>query len=415
MPAFQYTVLAPGQGRRQGTLEATDAAAAAAVLRTQGLFVLRLVPQQQAAEETTLLHRPVEPLAWLRRLPWPRRGFGTQDRIFLLEQLALMLRSGLTLVQALEVAAAETEKPRLRQALEQVAERLQQGQQFSQALASVPGLVPEFVLRLVQSGEVTGQLEHVLGQSAQYLRRRAVLRGRLASALVYPAVVVLVALAVAAFLVLKVIPKFATFFSRRGAALPWATQLLVDLSNWLGQYGLYVLGAVVAAGLGLAAFRSTAWGRLRWDRLLLRLPVLGPVLATAAMSQLSQTLGMLLASGLNLLEALRITAGVIGNHAVRRRVQEAAQGVLEGGSLAGSLRGRPVPELVPRMIAVGERTGSLGEVLEELGRFYDAQLQNHIRRLSAMVEPTLILVVGLLVGFVYFAFFQAVIQMGAIR
>ncbi len=415
MPAFQYTVLAPGQGRRQGTLEAADAAAAAAALRTQGLFVLRLVPQQQAAEETALLHRPVEPLDWLRRLRLPRRGFRTQDRIFLLEQLALMLRSGLTLVQALEVAAAEADKPRLRRALEQVAEQLQQGRQFSQALAAVPGLVPQFVLRLVQSGEVTGQLEHVLGQSAEYLRRRAILRGRLASALVYPAVVVLVALAVAAFLVLKVIPKFATFFSRRGAALPWATQLLVDLSNWLAQYGLYVLGAVVAAGLALAAFRSTAWGRLRWDRLLLCLPVLGPVLTTAAMSQLSQTLGMLLASGLNLLEALQITAGVIGNRAVRRRVQEAAQGVLEGGSLAGSLRGRPVPELVPRMIAVGERTGSLGEVLEELGRFYDTQLQNHIRRLSAMVEPALILVVGLLVGFVYFAFFQAVIQMGAIR
>ncbi len=415
MPAFQYTVLAPGQGRRQGTLEAPDATSAAASLRTQGLFVLRLVPQQQAQEEPALLHRPVEPLAWLRHLKRSRRTLWTQERIFLLEQLALMLRSGLTLVQALEAAAAESQRPAVKQALRRVAEQLQQGRQFSQALASAPGLVPPFVVQLVQSGEVTGQLEHVLAQSAEYLRRQAMLRGRLASALVYPAVVVLVAVAVAAFLVLKVIPKFATFFARRGAALPWATQLLVDLSGWLSRYGLALLAGLVVLLLGFLALRSTDWGRLRWHRLLLRLPVLGPVLTTAAMSQLTQTLGMLLHSGMNLLEALRITAGVLGNRAVRQQVERAAQGVLEGGSLAQSLRGRPVPELVPRMVAVGERTGSLEEVLEELGRFYDEQLQNHVRRLSAMVEPVLILVVGLLVGFVYFAFFQAVIQMGAIR
>ena len=221
----------------------------------------------------------------------------------------------------------------------------------------------------------------------------------------------LTSIGVAAFLVFKVVPKFAAFFARRGGQLPWATQFLMDFSSWLIKYGPYLLLALsVSAGILFFMYLNPR-GRYLIDRTLLYIPVIGSLLRVGAMAQFSQTLAMLLRSGLTLLESLRITGDVVSNRAFRKIIHQSSEEILKGRDLSSSLRERLIPPLVVQVVAVGEQTGALSEVLSELSDFYDQQLQIKIRRMSALIEPLMILIIGGMVGFVYFAFFQAVLQL----
>lgn len=411
MPNFRYTAL-DGQGNEvRGSLDAADPRAAAAALRDRTLFPMQidaLAPGSKTAglQETVTESSRVRLFAWL--LPITSR-----DLVLFLRQLGLMLRTGLTLLQGLEVCRDQTNKPRLARVIDRVAVDVQAGVSLSDALAAWPRYFPVFVVKLIESAEASGELDTTLERAAVHLERRAELRARLISSLIYPAVVVLTSIAVAAFLVLKVIPQFAKFFQRRGAQLPWATQMLVDISGWLLRYGPYLLtGLLLLAGVLTVAY-LTRRGRLAIHRGLLTIPVIGGLLAAGAMAQFSQTLSVLLSSGLPLLASLKITADVIGNLAISGKVRTAADDILRGQDLSRSLRGPVIPGIVTQVVAVGEQTGALHQVLDELGRYYDELLQAKIRRMSALIEPVMILILGGMVGFVYFAFFQAVVQLAS--
>ncbi|GIW79813.1 MAG: phytochrome sensor protein [Gemmatales bacterium] len=401
MPVFKYIALDRRGREVQGNLEAADGQSAAATLRRQSLFVLQI--ENDAAGSAS----SAQTGSWLGHL----RPVWTQDYVFFLQQLALMLRSGLTILQALEVCSQQSTKPRLSAAIDRMRDSIQAGKSLSQAMALEPRHFSRLTVKLIESAEASGELDTVLERAAADMEHKLDLKRKLLTSLAYPSVVILVAIGVAAFLVWKVIPKFAAFFQRRGVALPWTTQFLVDLSEYLTTYGLYVLGGVLAAILLFLLSYSTRRGRLVWDRLFLYLPVAGNLFTVAAMAQITQTLFVLLNSGVTLLDSLRISAQVIRNRAIAERINEAGEMILKGHDLATSLRDPVIPPLVPHLVAVGEQTGALTQVLERLSTFYDQQLQTLIRRMSGMVEPVMILVVGGMVGFVYMAFFQAVFQL----
>lgn len=405
MPYFDYKAVRASGEQVHGELEAASAEQAASSLREQGLFVTQVTesnrqPGQQAAARRRWVYRA----NWL--LPVMAR-----DRAMFFRQLSMMLQTGLTLLQGLEVCARESNKRAFRRVIDGLSNGVQEGSSFSVSMKRYPRVFSPVVVQMIESAEASGDLDATMRRIADGIERRSEQLVKLISALFYPVFVMLVACLVTVFLVYGVIPKFATFIETRGGQLPASTQFLMDFSRAAVDYLPAVLiGFGVMLIAFVVAYRNTR-GRLRIHRILLDIPVIGGALTYAAISQFGFTLANLLQSGLTLIDSLRIAAGAVGNDAIKQRVYEARERIVDGESFSATMDDIVIPPTVSQVIAIGEQTGDLGNVLDEIGEYYDQRLQARIRWLSAVAEPVLIVVVGGMVGFVYFSFFMAVINM----
>jgi type II secretory pathway component PulF len=326
-----------------------------------------------------------------------------------------MLRSGLTLLNALTTVAEQADRAAMRRIWTDVGSRIQEGASLADAMGRHPRFAP-LVVQLVRVGEQTGHLEPVFVRAADALEHRRHLRTSLLTALAYPTVVVLAAIGVAGFMTFFVIPKLERFLSTIGRRLPTITQWLLEVSRFTQAYALYaLLGLAVLVAVVIALY---FWppGRLWIDRLILRVPLVGKMLRLAGTVAFANGLSALLRSGITVLEGLRTIERLLSNRYLGTQVAGAREAVLHGGNLADPL-GRPhgFMPLLSRMVAVGESAGTLDEVLDETARFYEAQLRSTIRQFSVIVEPIIIIVVGGIVGFVYIAFFMALFAAGGAR
>lgn len=399
--AVSYLALdARGQEVR-GTLQAASLAEAAEGLKGRGLFPVELGAPAAAA---TPAATPGASFAW--------RPLRPADQIMFCRQVALLLRTGHALLPSLEALREQASHPTLARLSERLTLAVRAGSSLSEAL-DLETVLPPVVARLVRTAEETGQLEQAFARAADHLERSAELRAQVIASLSYPVLVFLTATGVFWFLALKVVPKLARFLANRGAALPWTTQTLIDISAFFQNHGA-ALGLTIA-GLTTALFlwRRTPRGRMSLDRFLLRTPLVGGVVRVAAIAQLSRTLALLLQSGVLLLSALRIAAESCSNHALRAEFERAREGVLAGDSLAAGLQSPLVGPLVPRIVATGESAGALDATLLELARFSEIDLERRLKTLARLVEPAILVLVGGMVGFVYLAFFQAVLQLSA--
>ncbi|MHC4972574.1 MAG: type II secretion system F family protein [Planctomycetota bacterium] len=395
MPLYRYEALGTNGQRVTGNLEAADERAAAATLKDRSLFITNLGPGAAAA---------------VRRRR--RAGkVGSQDLAFFFRELALMTRAGVTLLQALQVCERQSGNEALAEVATRLSEQIRAGRSLSQAMAGQDRCFGRLTVRLVASAEATGEMDPVLDRIADIIERRANLRRSLFTSLAYPAIVFGVSVAVAVLLVVGVVPKFAAFFATRNIDMPWTTRTLLDASVWVRSYGLYGLALLLVAGGAVAYAYFTAKGRVALDRAALSLPVVGKLLQIASFAQISWTLGALLRSGVSLLESLRITASVVGNRFLGGHLDGVTRDILGGDTLSRGLEHDLVPPVVPNLIAAGERSGAMTDVLKELSDFYQRDLELRIRRMAGLVEPALILIVGGMVGFVYLAFFQALLQL----
>ncbi len=399
MPLFAFDARTGGGQARRGTEEAMDAQALVGALRQRGWLVVnvRAAPPNLPGL-LARLHR-LSPSTWL-----PTRSVDVE---LSLQQLAVMLRSGLTLLAALKTVAEYARRGSMRRVWEAVAREIQQGSSLADAMAG-HRCFSHLVVQLVRVGEQTGTLEQVVRRAAEALERRRQLTTQLITALAYPFIVLVAAIAVSIFMIVGVIPKLQVFLTAMGRRLPPLTQALLDVAALIQLYGPYVLGGLFALTASLTAIYLWQPGRLFIDRLLLRLPLVGGLLRLAATAQFAHGLGVLLTSGITLVEALRTVELLHGNRWVGARVAETRRSVLAGGNLAQPLDAPSVfMPMLSRMVAVGESAGSLDEVLGEVARFHENQLQAAIRRLSVIVEPVIVIVVGGIVGFVYVSFFMA--------
>lgn len=407
MATFTYQAL-DSQGKdTKGDIQATDTRTAIASLRQRSIFVLKI--DQKDASDGKGLSKDIDlsALSELRSVP-------TQELIFFFKQQTFMLRAGLPVLQALQLGATQISSKRLLRVIHKMIVDIENGVTLSQAIARHPKVFPPLAVSLIMAGENTGELDLVMDRLADHLGKKAALKTQTINAMIYPTVVILAAMGVFIFLVIKIIPAFAKFFAGKGRGLPPSTQLLVDISAFFVNYGLYVLGFFVMLIIGLIAYYQTNNGRYRLHLVILKLPVLGKLMTTAAMAQLNWSLSMMLRSGLTALDALKITSQVVSNRVISEKVFSASHLILAGKDLSGSLQHPRIPTIVTQMIAVGERTGTLDNVLQQLGDYYEERLQLGIKRLSAMMEPALILVIGGMVGFVYYAFFQALFQLAKV-
>lgn len=384
---------------QRGTFDAASPSALIDSLRQRGWMVIDV----QAAGETVP--------DWSDQLalvnPWRYLPPRSTDVELSLHQLAVMLRGGLTLLASLGTVSEQARRLSMRQVWQRVAERIQGGISLADAM-SEHKCFTDLIVQLVRVGEQTGNLEQVVVRGADILEKRRALRGSLLTALAYPTIVLVAAVGVTVFMLVSVIPKLQVFLSALGRKLPAMTQLLVDLADWVQAWGLYVLGGQVALIAVAIAVYSWPPGRYWVDRWALRVPVLGALLRLAATSMFSRSLGILIRSGVTLLEALRTVERLHRNRFLADRVSSARDSVMQGGTLAEPLRAQHAfLPMLPAMVAVGESTGTLDDVLDEVARFHESQLQVAIRRFSILIEPVIIVVVGGIVGFVYISFFIA--------
>ncbi len=404
MRLYQYIAL-DGRGQeKQGTVEADDKHSAGGKLRQQGLYLLEL--QDGEASATALSSQSItasQLLAAIKQL----LPVTSSQKVFFFRQIALMLRSGLSLTESLKIVQ-RLMSGRMQSVVEQIRHAIQSGDPFSKAITHQAELFPDMVEHMIRSAEASGQLDEVMVRIADHMERKAQLKRQIITTLFYPMITLLLAVAMFIFLVTGVIPKFAKFFENSGKPIPPETQSLMDLAAFMTQWGPYILVAVVMALVMLVYSYRQAQGKRVIDGVVLKIPLVGGIISFGAMAQASWTLAMLLRSGLPLVEALNIVKQLIGNCQIAEAFHHAGEEVLRGRELGRSLQSPHIPELVQQLAAVGEKSGSLEQIMQEAGLFYQQALEAKNKVLGTLIEPAAILIIGGMVAYVYIAFFKAI-------
>ena len=398
MPQFQYQATTPQGQLIEGVREAEEERAVVAWLHTQGYIPLNVAPPHSRAA------RPAR--SWQLSLPdMPWRGRVTQrDVLLLTRELATMLAAGLPLDRALFALVGLASKPALSRVVDDVLKTVQQGKSLADALARYPDIFPRLYLNMVRAGEVGGFLETALQRLTDYLERAQEVQEEVKSALTYPALLVLFGAGAIVFMFIFILPRFAGLFADSGQALPASTRFMLTTSEVLRSYWWGFLLAGVGGVFGWQRYVATPQGRLAWDGLCLRLALFGPLLQKREVGRFSRTLSTLLSSGVPLLQALEVVEAVVENSVIRQAVREVRAGVREGQGLAAPLgRSGAFPPLALQMIGVGEETGRLDDMLEQVADYFERETQRQIKRLTSLVEPILLLTMGLVIGFVVIA------------
>lgn len=403
MPQYCYrAVNSRGAGQR-GVVEAPSPDQAAAQLRASGLFPISLDPAEEGRSGASG--------RWIDGR-FPGR-VSRRDLAVFTRQLATLLRAGMPLVRALEVLARQERRPASRRMMRDLAERLHAGGSLSEAMAAQPGTFAPMYIGMVRAGEAGGALEAVLERLARFAEKSLQLRGKVKSALIYPAVVLAVAAAVLGGLLLFVVPRFQQIFADllRGAPLPPLTQAVLDFSGWVRQHGSLAIGLLAAAGLGPALLGKTTAGRRWLDAAMLGLPVFGPLATKAVIARFARTFGTLLSSGVPILGALEIARETCGNAQVA-----AALAVVHARVKAGEPVARPLedtgcmPPMVVSLVDVGEQSGQLPAMLGRIADIYEEEVDNAVAGLGSLLEPFLILFLAGVVGTIVVALFLPIVR-----
>ncbi len=328
-----------------------------------------------------------------------RRRVSTKDLAVFTRQFATMINAGLPLVQCLEILSKQTEKPGFKKVISEVMHDVETGSTLAESLGKHKRVFDQLFVNMVEAGEAGGILDDILMRLASYIEKAESLKRKVKSAMMYPTVVLVVALGATTFMLLFIIPTFAKMFTDFGGQLPLPTRIVLAMSNMLRDYWWALGGGILGLAIGLRAYYRTVGGRMVMDRIQLKVPVLGEVLRKAAVARFTRTLGTLIKSGVPILTGLDITARTAGNMVISESVLKTRASIREGETLAAPLRQCEVfPAMVVQMIAVGEETGALDEMLKKIADFYDDEVDTAVETLTSVIEPVMIVVMGVMVG-----------------
>jgi len=328
-----------------------------------------------------------------------RKGVSTKDLAVFTRQFSTMINSGLPLVQCLDILAKQAEKDNFRKVITQIMRDVEAGSTLADALGRHPGVFSELYVNMVEAGEAGGVLDVILGRLATYLEKMNALKRKIKAAMTYPGVIFAVTIAASSFMLIFIIPTFAKLYADFGGELPGLTRFVMSLSTILRTRWYLIFGALLGAFLAFRRYYNTKEGRAAIDRLLLRIPVIGPVLLKASIARFTRTLGTLVSSGVPILEGLEITANAAGNVVVKKAVMKTRASISTGQTIAAPLRESEVfPPMVVQMISVGEETGALDEMLAKVADFYDEEVDTAVESLASVIEPLMIVVMGGIVG-----------------
>ena len=396
MAQFHYQATTSQGKIIEGVMEAAEEGSVVSRLHDQGYLPLNITLPGSGQAKTA--GQGVS-------LPVLGRGAVRQrDLLLMTQELDTLLSAGLPLDRALSVLIGLINKAQLRQAVEQILNKVKQGKSLAEALADYPNIFPPLYVNMIKAGEMGGFLDTALARLAEYLERAQEVQEEVKSAIAYPAILVLVGGAAIVLMFTFVLPKFAVMFEDMGDALPLSTRFLLAVSHFLQSYWWLLGLSTVGGGYGVWRYTATPQGRLAWDGWSLRVALIGQLLQKREVGRFARTLGTLLKSGVPLLQALELVEEVVGNQVIRHSLKDVRSGIREGQGIAGPLGESGVfPSLALQMVSVGEETGRLDEMLMQVAEYYERDTQTQLRRLTSLVEPVLILTMGLIVGFVVIA------------
>lgn len=403
MPVYKYKGLNQTGKSTTGIIDADSSKSARLKLRKTGIFPTEITEDRQAGTDGGLA------------LSRGRAGtaiLSAQDRAVLTRQLGTLLVAGLPLVEALGVLIEQSAKKSVQGLLADVREQIREGKALSVALETYPLDFSPVFIHMVRAGESSGALDQILFRLAEFLEQQQALKSKVTNAALYPALMLAVGVMVLFFLMTFVVPKITAVFADLKQALPWPTVVLIGISRFLGTYWWLLLGGMAfLVTAGRRALRSQK-GRATADRWLLKLPLVGHVARMVAISRLASTLATMLASGVQLLDAMGVTKRVMNNVVLEQAVEQARENIREGESIAQPLkRSGEFPPLVTHMIAVGEKSGEMEEMLRRISQIYDGEVDRVITRLTSLMEPIMILAMGIIVFFIVVAILLPIFEM----
>ena len=408
MPVYQYKGYRTDGGAATGIIDAESPKVARVKLRKVGVFPTDMV-EQTSATASSKIGSPGRSSSGIGRSP----ALSTTDVAMMTRQLATLLVAGLPLVEALGVMVEQTEKKSVKSLMADIREELRGGASYSAILERYPREFSQIYVHMVRAGEASGALDQILFRLAEFLEKQLGLKHKVTNAVLYPALMLIVGVSVLFFLMTFVVPKITAVFTSLKQALPWPTVVLMSISHFLADYWALILGGIGLVVWALRRALKTEAGQTAADRWLLKIPLIGEVARMVAISRLTSTLATMLASGVQLLDAMDVAKRVMNNRVLEQAVEGARQNIREGETIAEPLkRSGEFPALVTHMIAVGERSGEMEEMLRRIGQIYDGEVDRVITRFTSLLEPIMILVMGILVFFIVVAILLPIFEMG---
>ncbi|MBI4841915.1 MAG: type II secretion system F family protein [candidate division NC10 bacterium] len=398
MPVFVYTGRTRSGQTIKGEMEAGNREAVVAKLRSQQIIATSVRPKPRDVT-----------------IPGFGGGVGEKEIVVFTRQLATMIDAGLPLVQCLEILASQQENKVFKKALTEIRQSVEGGLTFAAALKQHPKVFTSLYANMVEAGEAGGILDTILNRLAQYMEKAMGLKKKVKSAMIYPSTIVTVAMVVVIFLLIFVIPTFKSMFEGFGATLPLPTQIVLEMSRIVRQYFLVGIGAIVAGIVALKWWYGTSGGKWAIDSILLKAPVFGLLIRKVSVAKFTRTLGTLISSGVAILDGLEITARTAGNKVVEAAILKTRASISEGKTIAEPLKDSGVfPPMVVQMIAVGEQTGALDAMLGKIADFYDEEVDTAVGNLTSLLEPMLMVFLGVIIGGVVIAMYLPIFKLVAV-
>jgi type IV pilus assembly protein PilC len=405
MPKFSYTAVDARGKQANGFVEANDQSDAITQIRQLGFYPQRLDEAKDDAQAAVSAENK----------PKVKKG-GAKVKAKILtiftRQLATLIEAGLPLMRSLNTLAKQERNPVMRNTMVQLAEAVESGGTFSEALAQHPKIFDKLYVNMVKAGELGGVLEIVLNRLAEFQEKSQKIKGKVVSAMVYPLVVLVIAAAILTFLLIFIVPKFQQIFTDAlpGKPLPGVTLFVIWCSHTLVAQWYFVIGGIVAMVFGYKAMASTPAGVFFLDRIALKIPVFGDLTSKTAISRFARTLGTLISSGVPILQALNITRDTAGNTVVANAINKIHDSVKEGESVVGPMESSNVfPPMVTSMVQVGEETGQLPDMLVKVADVYEAEVDNVVTGLTSILEPIMIVMLAVIVGTIVIALFMPMV------
>lgn len=410
MPKFKYTAIDANGKQKSGSIEAGTQDEANAKLTASGLMPTKLVAAGRGSAPKA---------AKGAKAPTKKKagGFGKvikqDDLTIFVRQLATLLEAGLPLLRALEVMIRQEKNLRFQAVLEQIADQVKSGNSFSDGLSQHPKIFDRLFVNMVKAGEAGGVLDVVLSRLAGFMEKALKTKKKVKSAMVYPIVVVGVAVSIVVLLMIVVVPKFQSIFEDMlsGAALPGPTQLVINISNFMQQQIFLTLGLIVGAFFGSKFLLNTSFGSKIFNWCSINLPKVGDLVRKVNIARITRTFGTLLSSGVPILQAITITKDITGNAFYSSALTRIHDSVRDGENLSGPMsREKVFPDMVTSMVDVGEETGELAEMLNRIADNYDEDVDNAVAGITSIIEPIMIVFLAVVVGFIVIALFLPIVE-----
>lgn len=385
MPEFRYKAKSFDGKIITASMQADSEESFRKLLKEQNLFLIQMEASESKSEKKELSIKKMT----------------NKELTVFCRQLSAMLGAGVTVIHALDILYQQTDKKNVKQIIRKLYEDVQKGDMFSEALKKQQRKFPEIMVSMIESGEASGTIDQVISKLATQFEKDGKLRNKIIASMIYPAVLSVLAVGAVILMVTAVLPVFAEIFKSSGVALPGPTQMLLGLSYILTNFWYLVLGGIALLVFGVTTYIKTPAGRLKWDGLKLKIPVVKSTVIKVAAARFCRTLSTLVSSGISLIQCLEITARVIGNKVITNALIDAKEDVRKGMPLSMSIKKMGMfPPVVHSMFSIGEESGTLDDVLQKVSDYIDDEVETSIQRLVSLLEPAVMIFMAVIIGFI---------------